>query len=142
MKYTNEIIINAPRSRVVELMDNADNMKLWQPDLIHFETISGVQGQNGAKSRLVFPRMEMIETITNRNFPEEFDGQYEVKGMLNNIKNRFYEVDAKTTKWWSENEFIPSGFMMKAMCTLMPFLFKAQTQKTMEQFKRFVENAK
>ena len=31
--YSAEIVINLPRSRVIELFDDADNMFKWQPGL-------------------------------------------------------------------------------------------------------------
>ncbi len=45
MQYTNEVIINLPVDKVVELFDNPDNMKYWQPGLVSFENISGTPGQ-------------------------------------------------------------------------------------------------
>lgn len=81
MKYTNEVIINAPVNRVIELFDNADNMKEWQPGLVSFEHLSGTPGQVGAKSKLKYKmgnrEIEMIETITVKNLPEEFSGTVE-----------------------------------------------------------------
>ena len=37
MKFTNEVTINLPRARVVELFDNPDNMKQWQKGMESFE---------------------------------------------------------------------------------------------------------
>ena len=36
MKYQNEIEINLPLNRVIELFDNPDNLKRWQPGLESF----------------------------------------------------------------------------------------------------------
>lgn len=145
MKYTNEIIINAPVKRVIELFDNADNMKEWQPGLVSFEHLSGTPGEVGAKSRLRYKmgkrEIEMIETITVKNLPEEFSGTYEAKGVLNIIKNSFAPVGKNQTKQISENEFQLSGFM-KLMGWVMPGMFKKQTQQYLEDFKTFVEGAK
>lgn len=33
MKYTCEITINQPLNKVIELFDNPDNLKHWQPGL-------------------------------------------------------------------------------------------------------------
>jgi carbon monoxide dehydrogenase subunit G len=54
MKYTNEIEVNLPVSRFIELFDNPDNLKHWMPGLQSFEAISGTPGQEGAKARLKF----------------------------------------------------------------------------------------
>ena len=47
----------------------------------------------------------MIETITNRNEPEEFSGTYEMKGTRNLIKNRFSDLGENKTKWNLDSEF-------------------------------------
>ena len=52
MKYQNEIEIDLPVNKVVELFDNPENLKRWMPGLQSFEHISGTPGQPGAKSRL------------------------------------------------------------------------------------------
>lgn len=142
MKYTNEIEINLPRQRVIELFDNAENMKYWQPGLQSYEFISGTPGQEGAKMRLKFlmnnREVEMIETITKRDLPEEFDGIYEAKGVYNIQKNKFVEIGSDKTKWISESEFRFSGFM-KLIGFLFSGSFKKQSQKYLELFKQFAE---
>ena len=60
----------------------------------------------GAKSRLVFKfgkgKMEMIETITRKNLPDEFDGPYDAPGVFNIVKNRFIVVRAWRFCWRSK----------------------------------------
>jgi len=144
MKYTTQIEINLPVDRVIELFDNPDNLKHWQPGLQSFEPISGTPGQPGAKSRLKFKmgkrEIEMIETVTVRNLPEEFSGTYEAKGVLNIVKNKFIPLSANKTKYVAEQEFQFTGFM-KLMAWLMPGAFKKQSQKYLQQFKDFAEKA-
>lgn len=93
MNYSSEIEIDRPVDKVVELFDNPDNMDKWMQGLESFERISGKPGQVGAKSLLKFKmgkrKIEMIETITVSNLPEEFSGTYEAKGVYNIVKNRF-----------------------------------------------------
>ncbi len=143
MKYTNEIIINQPASKVIELFDNPDNMKKWMEGLISFEHISGVPGQPGAKSKLKFKNknreMEMIETVTVRDLPREFSGIYEAKGVWNLNKNFFHGMPDNKTKWVAETEFKFTGFLMKVMAALMPGAFKKQSYKFMLNFKSFAE---
>ena len=143
MKYQNQIEINQPLKRVIELFDNPENLKYWQPGLESFEHISGTPGQPGTKSRLKYNmgnrKIEMIETITRRNLPDEFSGTYEAKGVYNIISNKFFPLGDYKTKWVAENEFQFSGFM-KLMGWLMPGMFKKQSQKFMEDFKKFAEN--
>lgn len=142
MKYTNETIINKPLDLVIKLFDNAENMKKWQPDLQSYELLEGNSGQIGAKMKLVYKigkrTMEMVETITSKNHPDEFGGYYEMNGAKNIVLNRFIDLGNGTTKWISESEFILSGFM-KIMGWIMPGTFKKQSQAIMDRFKAFAE---
>ena len=142
MKYTIETEINLPIARVVELFDDPENLKHWQPGLVSFEPISGTPGQPGAKSRLKYKMgkrdIEMIETITVRNLPEEFSGTYEAKGVFNVVKNYFKPVSEKKTNYINENEFQFKGFM-KLIGFLMPGAFRKESEKYLLQFKEFAE---
>ena len=86
MHYKTEIVIDLPRARVIELFDSIDNLKHWQPGLQAIDHISGTPGEVGAKSQLHFlmgkRRVEMVETITVKNLPDEFTGTYEAKGVF------------------------------------------------------------
>jgi uncharacterized membrane protein len=143
MKYTNEVVINKPIEKVVELFDNPDNMSKWMEGLLSFEPLSGKPGQPGAKSRLKFKmgrrEIEMIETVVIRNLPDEFTGTYEAKGVYNIVKNRFIKISDNMTKYSSEEEFQFKG-LMKLMGILMPGAFKKQSLKYLTNFKNFVEN--
>ena len=143
MKYMTEIEIDRRRTMVIELFDNPDNLKHWQPGFQSFEHLSGTRGQPGAKSKLVFLNrgrtMEMIETITVRNLPHEFSGTYDIKGIYNEVRNYFTEVAADKTKWVSHIEFRFSGIGMKILVALFPGMFKKQSQKFMQLFKEFAE---
>lgn len=143
MKYTLEIEINKPIDEVVALFDNPENMKQWMEGLQSFETFEGISGKPGAKSKLVFQmgkrRMEMIETILTRNLPEEFSGTYEMNGVLNIIRNKFVKLSDSKTKYITENEFQMSG-MMKVFGWLFPGMFKKQSYKYLEAFKKFAES--
>ena len=142
MKYSSEIVIDRPLSKVIELFDNQDNLKEWMEGLISFEPISGEPGQVGAKSGLKFKtdrgEMEMIETVTVRNLPKEFTGTYEAKGVFNIVKNIFIPISETKTKYITEQEFQFQGFM-KIIGFLMPGAFKKQSMKYLVAFKEFVE---
>jgi hypothetical protein len=142
MKYTNEIEIDLPVSRVVELFDNPDNMKKWMEGLISFEHVSGKPGYPGAVSKLKFKNrnreMEMTETITVRDLPREFSGVYEMKGVWNGQKMSFIASGPKTI-WKSETEFRFDNFFMKLMGFLIPGAFKKQSLRHMMNFKAFAE---
>ena len=142
MKYSNEVIINLPIKKVIELFDSEENLFKWQPELISFEHLSGEKGEVGAKSKMKYKmgkrEIDMVETITIKNFPKEFSATYEAKGVWNEMKNYFEEIDDNTTKWRSDSYFKFSGFM-KLIGLLMPGSFKKQSQKSLERFKTFAE---
>jgi hypothetical protein len=144
MKYVTEIEINLPREKVVELFDNQDNMIKWQPGLMSCEPISGNPGEEGAKSILKYRmgdrEVEMIETITKRALPDEISGIYEAKGVWNQAINSFIEINPDKTMWKIESEFVGKGFM-KLMMLFMPGMFKKQTLKDMNNFKKFAETS-
>lgn len=145
MKYTCEIEINQPVEKVIELFDNADNMAKWMEGLESFEHLSGEPGQPGAKSLLKFKmgkrKMEMTETITVRNLPEEFSGYYEMDGVTNYIKNKFSAITETKTLYTTENEFdIKSNLFMRIFAFLMPGMFKKQSMKYLQSFKKFAES--
>lgn len=143
MKYTAEIEINKPIDTVIELFDNPDNMGKWMEGLQSFEHLSGTPGEPGAKSRLKFKmgkrEIEMIETVTVRNLPDEFSGTYEAAGVFNIVKNKFEKITENKTKYFTENEFQFKGFM-KIMAWIMPGAFKKQSMKYLKSFKQFAEN--
>lgn len=146
MKYTNEIIINLPRVKMLEKMDNAENMKHWQEGLQKYEMIGGTPGEEGAKMKLNYDmgkrKIEMIETIMKKNLPDEFHMTYDTIGVHNIQKNFFNEIDDNTTKWITETEFQFSSFFMKVMGVFMPGMFKKQSMKYLENFKAFAEEGK
>lgn len=138
MKFTCEVEINKPIKTVIELFDNQDNMDKWMEGLISFEPVSGTPGQPGAKSKLRFKmgkrEVDMIETITVRNLPNEFTGTYEANGVSNISKNKFVSVGPDKTKYINEQEFEFKGFM-KLIGFLMPGAFKKQSMKYLIDFK-------
>lgn len=145
MKYKQEIEIDKPIDQVIALFDNPDNMSKWMEGLQSFEPISGTPGQPGAKSKLKFKmgnrEIEMIETITVRNLPDEFSGSYEAKGVFNIVKNKFIKISNNKTKYISECKFQFTGFM-KIIAFLMPNSFKKQSMKYLVDFKEFAEKQK
>ncbi len=143
MKYAIDIIIEKPREKVIQKMDNIDNMKHWQKGLVAAEHISGIPGEIGAKMRLTYiigkRKFELTETITKRNFPDEFHGTYRTENMRSAQENYFEDTKEGHTKWISVSEFTPTTFTMRAMIFLMPRAFKKQSKTYLVDFKNFVE---
>lgn len=142
MKYTNEVIINAPRAKVVELFENPDHIAKWQPGFISMEHLSGNAGEVGAKTKLLYQmgkrKIEMVETITDKALPDRFGGTYEAKNVWNEVVNHFEELPDERTRYRAETEFRLMGFM-KIMGWLMPGAFRKQSQKYLDLLKDFAE---
>ena len=145
-EYTVHVDIDLPRHRVIELFDNTDNLFKWQTGLQSFDHISGEPGQPGAKSLLVFQsgkqRVELTETITERNLPEEFSGTYEWSTGMNTLRNRFIELGPNRTRLESTCSYKFSSFMLKMMGMFCPGMFRKQNQKFLDNFKAFAEEGR
>lgn len=143
MKYACDIEINQPVQKLIALFDNPENLYQWMEGLQKFEHLSGQPGEVGSKSKLTFlmgkRKMEMIETVTVRNLPEEFSGVYESKSGLNLVTNRFIPISETKTKYVNEQEFQLKG-LMKILAPLMIGLFKKQSMKYLVAFKKFAES--
>ena len=144
MRYKEEITLNLPRERVIELFDSFENLKKWQEGLVEVEHLSGEPGKPGAQTRLLYDmgkrKLEMIETITTRNMPDEFSGTYDAKGVHNIVRNTFYPK-GETTRWLLDCEFQFRGFMRIMAFFMGQGRFRKQTRKGMESFKHFAEGA-
>ncbi|RED38614.1 hypothetical protein DFQ10_110121 [Winogradskyella eximia] len=144
MQYVTEILINKPISEVIKNLSSIDNLKHWQAGLTSTSHISGTPNELGAKLKLNYNfgnrKMEIIETITKQNFPNEFHLTYSGKGVRNIQENYFKITDNNSTKWISVNDYQPTKLKMSMMLLLMPRIFKKQTKTYMTNFKNFVEN--
>ncbi|WP_179006352.1 SRPBCC family protein [Winogradskyella forsetii] len=142
MQYITEILIEKPISEVIKKLNSATNWKHWQEGLVSTAHISGIPNELGAKMKLNYHfgnrKMEIIETVTKQDFPNEFHATYTTKGMRN-IQKNYYKSENGFTKWTAVNEFQPTNFMMSMMLFFMPGAFKKQTKTYMTNFKNFVE---
>jgi len=142
MEYSCSVEIDLPRDRVVALFDDPDNLVNWQKGFVSLTHVSGVAGRTGAKSELVYKMgkrdIVMVETITERNLPDTFSASYEAKGVWNSVENRFSETEAGHTIWHMDTLFKCTGFM-RIMATLMPGMFRKQSNQMMRDFKAFAE---
>ena len=142
MKYSNEVIINAPRDKVVALFDNPEMLSAWQPGLQSYELMSGTAGQPGAETLLHYhmgkSKLEMHETIVSRNLPDEYSALYIVNGVRNEVSHFFEILPDNKTRYHTENIFFFQGYM-KLFGWLFPKMFKQQSQIYMDDFKKFAE---
>lgn len=144
MKYICTVEIDAPLEKVVKLWSDERNFKEWQDGFESIELLEGIADTKGAKSKIVLGgknHIELIETILSNNLPAEKTARYEHIHMTNTQTSRFEALENNKTLYSSEVEYTQfNGLMIKLMAKLFPSKFKAQSQKWMEQFKRFIEN--
>lgn len=142
--FTCTVDIDLPRTRVIELFDNPDNMKHWQDGFESFEHVAGNPGEPGAQSIVRYNmkgrKFELLETVIKRELPKQFHGTYEGHWGKNSMNNYFEELSPERTRWRAELEYTEvNSLMMKLMGFFMPGMFKRQTQKWLDQFKAFAE---
>ena len=141
--YTSTVDIELPRDQVLALFDDPDNLVKWQKGLQSFEHMSGEPGQVGAKSKLIFlngeQHIELIETITKRDLPDEFSGLYQWKGGSNTLVNRFTELGPDRTRWESTCTYSFETWPLKIMGFFFPAMFQKQNQSFLDAFKAFCE---
>ncbi|MGB5376741.1 SRPBCC family protein [Muriicola sp.] len=144
MKYITEIVIHLPLSEFIKKLNNPDNLKHWQKDLISYRHLSGNPGVEGSRMELIYKmgkrEVVLIETILTRNLPHELHVTYDAKGVHNIQHNYFKAIGEDSSKWISESEFRFNGFFMKLMAFMMPGIFKKQSVKYLKDFKAFAED--
>ncbi|HUH27474.1 SRPBCC family protein [Gelidibacter sp.] len=143
MKFSLDIVIEAPLEICAKKFNSTENMKHWQRGLVAVEHLSGIPGEFGARMKLYFKigkrQVGIMETITHKNFPNEFHALYAAEELDNQQENYFTATSENHTKWTCTSEFIPLSFKMRLMLGLMPNTFKKQTLQYMRDFKNFVE---
>lgn len=142
MKFHIEIVVDISFAKLIELFENPNNLKKWQPNVISFKHLSGEIGQPGATSEIhydiIVKKIKIKETIVKRNLPQEFVLKHETDGVTNTIYNNFKEIAPNKTRWIMENNF-QFGGIMKFAALALKGAFKKQTELTMERFKKFAE---
>ena len=109
------------------MFKNPENLKQWQDGFISKTLISGEEMQTGAVSEMMYKMgkrdMAIIETITNSNFPDSFEGRYEHTNTSNTMKSTFEDIDGHSCQYTAEIHYTRfTGFMVKLF--LQPrFLF-------------------
>jgi hypothetical protein len=143
MRYSTEILIHTPRKKIIELFQNRDHLKKWQPGLKSFEPVGGSPGDEGSQTKLVYEGrkgdLAMTETIVKKQLPESIDMVYRSQGVYNRVENRFTEEESGATLWRSDNYFRFRGIMMM-MAPFIKSAFIHNTLLNMDRFKLYVEN--
>lgn len=143
MKFQVEVEIDRNVNEVVEIFSNAENVKKWLKGLQSTELISGILGEPGAKSKVVFmaggTKMILTETIRTKNLPEEYVITYEGAGYISWSKNQFIGLSEDRTKLLASQEVEFHG-LLKLAGPMIAGTIKKQLQENMSSFKKFAEN--
>lgn len=144
MKFKGSVDIDQPLEKVVTLFVNPDNLKEYQEGFVKKELISGVEGKDGAVSKMYYKNgkheMELTETITANRLPSSFEASYHHKHMDNTLKSSFTALSDTETRYEAEGEYTAfRGLMPKIMAFLFPGMFKKPAQRWMNNFKAFAE---
>jgi hypothetical protein len=145
MKFILELPLHRSRADVWRAFDNPENTKIWQPTLVNFETISGIQGQPGAVSKLTYAEGKgefvLVEKVTYRADPDRFDDVYENNFAVNSVKNTFIATGENETLWKMEVEFKFKTLLMKIVGPFVKKNYVKRSERDMERFKEFVEKS-
>ena len=137
------VVIDRPRNHVWQLLDNPDNLKLWQPTLVSITPRSGEPGQTGSVSELVYLRGKrkcaLTETIIVRNQPDEFSVRYDAPGVRTECVNQFIAVDDQKTRWEATNIITFSG-VFRLFGWMMKGRIFARIQADLRRFKALAES--
>jgi len=144
MKFKLELTINRSRSEVWDLFTTPENMNKWQPSLINIELLNGASGQAGAVSKLTYKENErefsLIEKVTHRDEPNQFDVFYENEFTDNPVRNTFIEQNGGETLWVFEAEYKYKTLPMWLFSLSIKKNFVRRAQRDMDRFKEFAES--
>lgn len=140
MKFSASINISQTKEKVAHFFITPEYQHHFQDGFISKRLTHGTEGEKGAQSKLVYKRLELIETIIENNLPDSFEALYEHKHTTNTMKVTFDELSDGTTQYNSEIHYTQfNGFVINMLVKLCPSMFKKQVMKWMQQFKTFAE---
>ena len=144
MRFECSVTINQPLEKVVALFKDPKSLKEYQRGFLRKELLNGVEGEEGAVSKLYYRQgdgeMELTETIVTNQLPNTFLGRYHHKHMDNTMESSFKSVNALQSRYVAVVEYTEfRGIMPKMMAFFFPSTFKEQTQLWLENFKKFAE---
>ncbi|WP_418604058.1 SRPBCC family protein [Hwangdonia sp.] len=140
MKFTCSINVKKPKQEVVKHFEDPEALKQSQKDFLRMEHLSGNQGETGAKSKLIYKKFDLIETIIHNKLPDEFYAKYEHKRMTNTMRSKFTALNDNETTLTTEIDYTEfKGFFIKLIAKLFPNMFKKQVDKWLLRFKSFCE---
>lgn len=131
--------------KVVELWKNENSYSEWQDGFIKIDHISGKPGEESSQSEIYLMynnrEMKLLQTVLKDNLPKEKIVLVEHEHMTNTMASRFRELRDNRTEYIVEIEYTKfNGIIPKLMSKLFPGMFKKQSQKWLDQFKKYAES--
>lgn len=145
MKFSKSINILAPVDQVVECYTNDNIRAQWDSMIESKEHLEGYPLSPGAQAMIYFKTpqgsQELKETILENNLPYSIKGLYVHKFMENTLLTKFESISEKETRLTFDVDYFKTKkFMVTVFMTLFPKQFRKQVEKTMTEFKTYVEN--
>ena len=142
MHYRVSVVIDQPRYRVAQLLQDPDALPHWQKGFVSITPQQGEPGAPGSTAMLAYQmgkrELSMLETMESTDWPAGWIATYEADGVWNRQVNRLIE-QAGQTRWESDCEFRFSSLPMRCMGWLMPWAFRKQTRSYLLDFKHYAE---
>jgi len=137
-----EVNIGVPVHRAAELFGNADNTPKWMNGLRSVELLNGELGEPGSRSKVVvvngFTTLKMVETVLEKDLPEQYVLTYESDTFNSRSTNRFFHVDERTSRFVMEQHIEFKG-ALKMAGFLAKNGIKGHMMKNAQSFRRFAE---
>lgn len=142
--FTCEVFIDLPKSKVVELFNDPDNLQHWQDGFLDFKHMEGEPGAVGSTAQMEYKmgkgKMIIHEEILSNNLPDEFTGKYTHTHTTNTMKNEFIALSENETHYKAEVNYSRLSGLLKVMLFFKKDMLQNPVQKWMNQFKEFAES--
>ncbi|MFK7787607.1 MAG: SRPBCC family protein [Crocinitomicaceae bacterium] len=142
MKYTVSNTIHALLNDVASKFLDPNGVMNWMEGIDRFEHISGTPGEVGAISDIYSThkgkQMKITETVLENNMPNQIKFGYQSPMGYNEVEMQFKKIDDSSVKQINNSYFELKGFM-KIMGFLFKGIFKKQSMKYLDGFKKYVE---
>ena len=142
MKSIVEVDINKPQREVAALFADPANNPKWMHDLDHYEPITGNQGLEGSKYRLVPKKGKMIFVVTVlERKPDKLKLGLDASNVHVSVNGELKSLSSEMTRLTSEEIFTFKGLFSKIFGLFAGNSIKKVHRKHIEEFKKFAESA-